>query len=92
MLYTSKSSIMNPKSNTLSLNFHVALLVLVLILILGSCHNGVQGRQLSKSVDSASLTSQAMKDLQGGAKENLKTLQSSFRRIPPSRSNPTQNK
>ncbi|KAI3814884.1 hypothetical protein L1987_14531 [Smallanthus sonchifolius] len=47
---------------------------MLLALILGSCSNGVQGRLMSTSADSASSTSQTLKGLQAGAKESFKKI------------------
>ncbi|KAI3803298.1 hypothetical protein L1987_31448 [Smallanthus sonchifolius] len=86
-LYTSNSSIMNPKSKTKALIF-LAMLLIALV----SSPNGVQGRLMSKTADLASSTSQTLKNLQAGANGTFKKVETSFRHIPPSRSNPIQNK
>ncbi|KAL5822256.1 hypothetical protein ACOSQ3_020162 [Xanthoceras sorbifolium] len=77
----------------------LAVLVLLLSLILSTWLNRAQaeGRPVPQQVRSSSLSSmasssQAFKDLQADKKHPFKKVDSSFRRIPPSTSNPTQNK
>ncbi|KAL8235033.1 hypothetical protein R6Q59_021133 [Mikania micrantha] len=84
-LYTSDSTIMNPKSISVALIF-IAILLIVLVLF----PNGVQGRLMPQTA--ASSTSQTLTNLQARANEPFKKLESSFRNIPPSRLNPIQNK
>ncbi|KMT04729.1 hypothetical protein BVRB_7g169100 [Beta vulgaris subsp. vulgaris] len=60
-------------------------LVLVLGLVLLSWSSGARARLLVVS-------SQSLKHLRSHEKNPSKNVDSSFRRIPPSRSNPTQNK
>ncbi|CAO2824646.1 unnamed protein product [Amaranthus hypochondriacus] len=69
---------------TMKVYYKTIVLILVLALILLSWSNGVQARLLLVS-------SQSLKHLQSH-KNPFKKVDSSFRRIPPSRSNPTQNK
>ncbi|PSS18151.1 Tyrosine recombinase [Actinidia chinensis var. chinensis] len=71
----------------------LAAFVLALVLIL---HFGPRGAQASRlllaKTPSSAVASQALKDFQPDGKERYKKVDSSFRTIPPSRSNPTQNK
>uniref|UniRef100_A0A803KQU5 Uncharacterized protein n=1 Tax=Chenopodium quinoa TaxID=63459 RepID=A0A803KQU5_CHEQI len=60
-------------------------LVLVFALVLLSWSSGAQARLLGVS-------SQTLKHLRSDMKKPFKKVDSSFRMIPPSRSNPTQNK
>ncbi|KAL4584496.1 hypothetical protein LXL04_009099 [Taraxacum kok-saghyz] len=72
----------------------MAAFFLALIFILASWSSGVQAtRLLSRDVSFSSPSSEStMKDLHATKKKPFKKVKSSFRRIPPSRSNPTQNK
>ncbi|KAL8235243.1 hypothetical protein R6Q59_021343 [Mikania micrantha] len=76
---------MNPKSKSIALIF-----IAILLTVLASFPNGVQGRLMPQTA--ASSTSQTLTNLQARANEPFKKLESSFRNIPPSRSNPIQNK
>ncbi|XP_018850556.1 uncharacterized protein LOC109013067 [Juglans regia] len=49
-------------------------------------------RQLTKGSSFSGSSSQALKDLQGDRKNPYKQVDSCFRKIPPSTSNPIQNK
>ncbi|KAJ6706184.1 hypothetical protein OIU79_010770 [Salix purpurea] len=75
----------------------LAALVLILSLLFSAWLNKAQAEDRSMappstpSVSSKASTSQASKDLQAN-KNPFKKIGSSFRRIPPSNSNPTQNK
>ncbi|KAF9685367.1 hypothetical protein SADUNF_Sadunf03G0047200 [Salix dunnii] len=75
----------------------MAALALILSLLFSAWLNKVQAEDRSlappstTSMSSKASTSQASKDLQAN-KRPFKTIGSSFRRIPPSNSNPTQNK
>ncbi|GJZ27142.1 hypothetical protein Tco_0571395 [Tanacetum coccineum] len=67
---------------------------LALLLILGSWPDDVHARFLLSNVAdlaSTSLSSETLKGLHETKREPLKKVKTSFRRIPPSRSNPTQN-
>ncbi|XP_052183727.1 uncharacterized protein LOC127795842 [Diospyros lotus] len=72
----------------------VAAFALALVLILLSWPNGAETARLllKKAQTSAMVSSQALKDLQEGRRDPFRKVESSFRRIPPSRSNPKQNK
>ncbi|XVE51776.1 hypothetical protein DITRI_Ditri02bG0068300 [Diplodiscus trichospermus] len=82
------------KANTLALT----VLTLLLSVLLPTWVNKAQAeaRQIrqahSSSVSSKGSSSQALGDLQGEEKNPQKQVDSSFRRIPPSTSNPIQNK
>ncbi|XP_022886807.1 uncharacterized protein LOC111402678 [Olea europaea var. sylvestris] len=81
------------------MRFHLRMmisLVLALVLILQSHLHEAQGARLmtetkasSKSIDSST---QAFRSLHPDEKNPFKKVKSSFRKVPPSRSNPTQNK
>ncbi|PWA58462.1 Zinc finger, RING/FYVE/PHD-type [Artemisia annua] len=62
------------------------------VLLIGSWRSGVRGRLVPKRSILASSTSQTLKDLHAGTKEHFKKVKTSFRKIPPSRWNPIQNK
>nr|GEU88590.1 tyrosine recombinase [Tanacetum cinerariifolium] len=70
---------------------------LALLLILGSWPDNVHARFLLSNVyaadlaSSTSLSSESLKGLRATNMEPLKKVKTSFRRIPPTRSNPTQN-
>uniref|UniRef100_A0A7N2LL60 Uncharacterized protein n=1 Tax=Quercus lobata TaxID=97700 RepID=A0A7N2LL60_QUELO len=72
----------------------LAALTMALSLILSFLPNGYQAnaRPLTQPPSFSVSSSQALKDLQGKRKIPDKQLDSSFRKIPPSTSNPTQNK
>ncbi|KAJ0075863.1 hypothetical protein Patl1_33865 [Pistacia atlantica] len=71
----------------------MAFVLLLLSLILSTWLSRAQaeGRPVAK-VSTMATSSQALKDLQADKKHPFKKVDSSFRRIPPSTSNPTQNK
>ncbi|GJZ10866.1 hypothetical protein Tco_0545625 [Tanacetum coccineum] len=70
----------------------MVLIILAIVLLIGSSPSGVQGGLVPKRSDLASSASQTLKDLHAGTKGHFKKVKTSFRRIPPSRSNPIQNK
>jgi hypothetical protein len=72
----------------------LAALIVALSLILSSWPNGYQAnaRPLTQASSFSVSSPQAFKDLQRESKKPYKQLDSSFRKIPPSTSNPTQNK
>ncbi|MFS7981149.1 hypothetical protein Hanom_Chr10g00947591 [Helianthus anomalus] len=78
---------MNPKSKTV-----VFIFLAMLLVVLVSCPNRVQGRLMPKTANLASSTSQTLDHLHARANEPFKKVKSSFRSIPPSGSNPIQNK
>ncbi|KAI3521298.1 hypothetical protein L1887_10760 [Cichorium endivia] len=72
----------------------MAAFFLVLLFLLGSWSTRVQAsRLLSRGVDFGTSSSEStLKGFHANRKEPFKKVKSSFRRIPPSRSNPTQNR